>query len=78
MASAENRLVVVLSEDELIEGFSRREPEAISALYELYFVKLCDFCFSFIRDAFEAENIVSGLFETGTTAGAATGWRLAM
>lgn len=59
----EGSLVAGYTDGELIEGFRNRDPKVIHILYDLYFVELCDWCYYFIGNSFDAQDIVSDIFE---------------
>ena len=63
MESEGDRLVAGYPENELIAGFRRRDPKAIHVIYELHFVKLCDWCYYVVGNVFDAQDIVSDIFE---------------
>ncbi len=63
MESEGDGLVAGYPENELIAAFRRRDPKAIHAIYELHFVKLCDWCYYVVGDASDAQDIVSDIFE---------------
>lgn len=51
-----------LSGAALVQGFREGNPAVVGKLYELYFVKLCDYCYYLLDDAKEAEDVVSRIF----------------
>jgi RNA polymerase sigma-70 factor (ECF subfamily) len=52
-----------LPAEDLAKGFREGDRALVSRLYEVYFVKLCDFCYHLLRDSHEAEDVVSHIFE---------------
>jgi RNA polymerase sigma-70 factor (ECF subfamily) len=62
-ANEEYRLTGAFSDEEMITGFLQKDPKILDVLYELYFVKLCDFCHCLIGNSVDSQDIVSDLFE---------------
>ncbi len=64
MVEGEKEMVAAgLSQDEFIAGFRKGDPRVIHFIYETHFVRLCDFCFYFLGNSFDAQDIVSDIFE---------------
>lgn len=61
--SERDKLADSISPKEFIEGFRKGDPRVVHLLYERYFVRLCDYCYHFLGNSFDAEDIVSATFE---------------
>lgn len=63
MYDCEKDTIDGLSWEELVKGFREGNSRVMGKLYDLYYVKLCNFCHYFLEDNHEAEDVVSQIFE---------------
>jgi len=57
-----SKLLKVLSEKELIQGLQSGNEIAFESIFKSYYVRLCNFAYSFLEDKDESEEVVQSTF----------------
>jgi RNA polymerase sigma-70 factor, ECF subfamily len=53
---------VIGTEDDLIKRLNNKDSSALRYLFDLHYLKLCQYAFTYLKDMNEAEDVVQNLF----------------
>jgi RNA polymerase sigma-70 factor (ECF subfamily) len=53
---------VIDTEDDLIKRLNKKDSSALRYLFDMHYLKLCNYAYTFLKDMSEAEDVVQNLF----------------